>query len=246
LTIDSKPYLVGVGVDICERRRAETELKNLGERFITAQEEERIRLARELHDDTSQRLALLAVQLEQLSNNLPERKSQLTASLLDLHKQVTELAWDVHRLSRRLHPSVLDRVGVVPAIRSLSEDVHRQSGITVRFTSNDIPVPISKAVSLCLFRVAEEALNNAVRHSGASEIAVELIGDLGEIRLRVSDSGRGFETERADESEGLGLISMKERLRLVGGTLSVTSAPTRGTEIEARIPLASADQTDPA
>jgi PAS domain S-box-containing protein len=239
LNIEGKRHLVGVGIDISERQRAERELKELSQRLITAQEEERTRLARELHDDTSQRLALLAIQLQQLGNNLPQDKSQITDSLRDLYAQVTELAADVHRLSRRLHPAVLDRVGAVPAIRSLCEDVRRQSGIAVRFDSDDVPVPIPKDVSLCLFRVAEEALNNAVKHSGSVDIQVELRGHADEIRLRVSDSGRGFEIERADTGKGLGLVSMKERLRLVGGELVVKSR-SGGTEIEARIPLAPA------
>lgn len=243
LNIEGKRHLVGVGIDISARKHAEGELKKLSGRLITAQEEERSRLARGLHDDTSQRFALLAMQLEQLGHNLPADQGEIRASLLDLHQQVSDLAADVHRLSRRLHPSLLDRVGLVPALRSMCDEVRRQNKIAVTFTTNDVPDRLPEAVSLCLFRVAEEATNNALRHSGASEIRVELAADSRQVRLRISDSGRGFELNKIETAEGLGLLSMKERLHQVEGELSIQSAPNEGTRIEARIPIASAEHT---
>jgi len=154
----------------------------------------------------------LAIQLEQLGNDLSRDEAEISYSLLDLHKQISDVASDLHLSSRRLHPSSVDRVGLLPAMRSLHNEVRRQNGVAVECSSDNVPDLIPHDVSLCLFRIAEEAMNNALKHSGSSEIRVELAGDSGDIRLRISDSGRGYEPGSIENGEGLGFLSMRERL----------------------------------
>jgi signal transduction histidine kinase len=226
--------MVGMVSDVSARKCAEKELSNLSARFVTAQEEERTRIARELHDDLSQRLALVAVTLESLGQNLPKGKSQITAALHNLWYRVGEISSDVHQLSRRLHPSTLG-LGLGAALRSLSGGIERQHGIRVVVSCRDVPDAIPSDVSLCVYRVAQEALSNVVKHSEVKEARLELAGESGDLLLRVVDAGRGFEPSEA--GRGLGLLSMKERLRLVGGSLVVRSRSSQGTEISAQVPM---------
>ena len=226
--------MVGMVSDVSARKCAEKELSNLSARFVTAQEEERTRIARELHDDLSQRLALVAVTLESLGQNLPKGKSQITAALHNLWYRVGEISSDVHQLSRRLHPSTLG-LGLGAALRSLCGGIERQHGIRVVVSCKDVPDAIPSDVSLCVYRVAQEALSNVVKHSEVKEARLELAGESGDLLLRVVDAGRGFEPSEA--GRGLGLLSMKERLRLVGGSLVVRSRSSQGTEISAQVPM---------
>ena len=226
--------MVGMVSDVSARKCAEKELSNLSARFVTAQEEERTRIARELHDDLSQRLALVAVTLESLGQNLPKGKSQITAALHNLWYRVGEISSDVHQLSRRLHPSTLG-LGWGAALRSLCGGIERQHGIRVVVSCRDVPDAIPSDVSLCVYRVAQEALSNVVKHSEVKEARLELAGESGDLLLRVVDAGRGFEPSEA--GRGLGLLSMKERLRLVGGSLVVRSRSSQGTEISAQVPM---------
>ena len=226
--------MVGMVSDVSARKCAEKELSNLSARFVTAQEEERTRIARELHDDLSQRLALVAVTLESLGQNLPKGKSQITAALHNLWYRVGEISSDVHQLSRRLHPSTLG-LGLGAALRSLCGGIERQHGIRVVVSCRDVPDAIPSDVSLCVYRVAQEALSNVVKHSEVKEARLELAGESGDLLLRVVDGGRGFEPSEA--GRGLGLLSMKERLRLVGGSLVVRSRSSQGTEISAQVPM---------
>ena len=226
--------MVGMVSDVSARKCAEKELSNLSARFVTAQEEERTRIARELHDDLSQRLALVAVTLESLGQNLPKGKSQITSALHNLWYRVGEISSDVHQLSRRLHPSTLG-LGLGAALRSLCGGIERQHGIRVVVSCRDVPDAIPSDVSLCVYRVAQEALDNVVKHSEVKEARLELAGKSGDLLLRVVDAGRGFEPSEA--GRGLGLLSMKERLRLVGGSLVVRSRSSQGTEISAQVPM---------
>jgi PAS domain S-box-containing protein len=226
--------MVGMVSDVSARKRAEKELSDLSARFVTAQEEERTRLARELHDDLSQRLALVAVTLESLGQNLPKGKLQITAALHNLWYRVGEISADVHHLSRRLHPTTLG-LGLGAALRSLCGGIERQHGIRVVVTCRDVPDAIPSDVSLCVYRVAQEALSNVVKHSDVKEARLELVGGSGHLLLRVVDAGRGFEP--SEGGRGLGLLSMRERLRLVGGALVVLSRSSQGTEISARVPI---------
>jgi signal transduction histidine kinase len=213
-------------------------LRDLGGRLITSQEDERRRVARELHDDFNQRLSLLSVELEQASLQLPESPARMRELMQDLSNRTKELSTAVHRLSHQLHPAKLEHLGLVAAVKSFCKEVSEQEGIRIEFTHREVPTSIPEDVALCLYRIVQEALRNVVKHSGAGDARVELTGGRDAIRLQVSDPGVGFEPDPVKSNGGLGLVSMRERLRLVGGKLSIQSQPSRGTRIDVRVPLA--------
>ena len=232
--------MLGITMDITERKQAEHELRELSGHLIAAQEEERARIARELHDDLSQRLALLAVELQTL--NCFATEVAAAESLDALMERIKEISEDVHSLSHRLHPALLDRVGLVPALRKLCKELQAQSGIKLTLTCGEVPDSLPKNVSVSLFRVAQEALANVIKHSGAAAASIELITSRNHIRLKVVDYGHGFE-QSSSPPHGLGLLSMRERVRLIGGELTVRSQPSKGTVIQAHIPLPGAGAT---
>ncbi len=214
----------------------EAALASMSRRLIEAQEQERTRIARELHDDIGQRLALLAVELQQLQQdppNLPEVRSRMG----ELQKQTAEIATDIQTLSHELHSAKLEYLGIAAAMRGFCQEFEEQTKVKIDFKSHDLPSPLSPDISLCLFRVLQEALHNSAKHSGVRHVEVGLWGTPDEIHLTVSDSGAGFDSEAAKEARGLGLISMEERLKLLKGTFSIESQPKRGTTIRARVPL---------
>jgi PAS domain S-box-containing protein len=230
--------VVGMVAEITERKLAEEALADLSRRLIEAQEQERNRISRELHDDIGQRLALLAVELEQLhqeSSDFPELRRRLD----ELHQQAIEIATDTQNLSHELHSTKLEYLGPVVAMRGLCQEIGEQRKVNINFKNQDLPDPIPPNISLCLFRVLQEALHNSVKHSGARNVEVGLWGTPDEIHLRVSDLGIGFDSEAARARRGLGLVSMEERLKLLRGTLSIESEPNRGTTVHARVPLSS-------
>ena len=223
-------------VDITERRLAEAALANVSRKLIEAQEHERIRIGRELHDDIGQRLALVAVELQQLHENsviLPDFRGRMG----ELQKQISEIATDIQSLSHELHSAKLQYLGIAAAMRGFCREFVEQQKVEIDFKTHDLPSFLSPDISLCLFRVLQEALHNSAKHSGVRQFEVRLWGTSNEIHLTVKDSGAGFDREAAKESPGLGLISMEERLKLVKGTLSINSQPKRGTTIDARVPL---------
>lgn len=228
----------GFMIDISERKRAEESLKYLGSRLIAAQEEERKRVARELHDDLNQRMAVLSIELEQLSQKI-EKPFSLRKHVHKLQLQAQEISTDIHRLSYKLHPSKLDHLGLAAAIKSLCDDFSLvQSGKSkVHFHQSGLPAALPKDITLCLFRIAQEGLRNCVKHSGAELVQVMLTKTDHSVRLSVSDNGCGFDTGSELMERGLGFISMQERLRLVGGEINVFSQPRRGTRIDASVPL---------
>lgn len=234
---------IGTCVDMTERKAAAESLESLSGRLITAQEEERGRIARELHDDFSQRLALLGIGLSRLWKKRPESEEEERKVVRELWNRTQEISSDVHRLSHQLHSSKLEHVGLGPALMGLCEEISEKYGIQVEFTDRGVPSEIPKDVALCLFRVTQEALNNVVKHSRAKQAQVELCKTRNEIRLQIADAGAGFDVDLSPTDVGIGLVGMRERLRLVGGRLSVQSAPTRGTEILAEVPVSvSADE----
>jgi len=223
-------------IDITERKLAEEGLATIGRRLIEAQEEERAWIGRELHDDINQRLALLAVELDRWNQHIfatPELSDQIRHA----QERISQIAKDVQGLSHRLHSSKLEYLGLATAANSFCKEVSEQNKVEVQFKHAGIPRDLPKEVSLCLFRVLQEALQNAVRHSGVRSFAVDLHGTAGVIDLTVADRGSGFEEQEAFTRHGLGLISMRERLQLVRGELSVKSKPGSGTTIHARVPL---------
>jgi signal transduction histidine kinase len=206
-----------------ELRTSYDRIRDVGGRLLTAQEAERSRIARELHDDISQQLALLEMDLKM--------SGQEEDALSRLHG----IARSVHELSHRLHPARLQLLGLVPSLRSLQREQSR-SGIGVEFIHDDIPGPLSPELTLCLFRVVQEALQNAVKYSGARELSVDLQHDRGELMLTIVDDGVGFDVERA-WGKGLGLISIKERVEASGGRLTIQSSPGAGTRLQVKVPL---------
>ena len=222
--------------DITHHKQMEETLLEMSHRLIEAQELERNRIARELHDDIGQRLTLLAVELDQLYLEPPE-SPELLDRMGDLQKQASEIAMDIQTLSRDLHTTKLDFLSPVVAMRSLCHDMGEQTKVKIEFESQDLPSPLQPDISLCLFRVLQEALRNAIKHSGAQHVEVGLWRTPDEIHLAVSDRGVGFDPQAAKMGRGLGLVSMEERLKLVKGTLFVESQPNRGTTVRARVPF---------
>jgi PAS domain S-box-containing protein len=234
--------MIGIVADITERKLAEDALSSVRHRLIEAQEQERVRIARELHDDIGQRLALLAIELEQLRQNppiLPEIRNRMG----ELHKQTSEIALDIQTLSHELHSSRLEYLGIAAAMRGFCKQFSEQQDVGVDFRTYDLPGILLPDVSLCLFRVMQEALHNSAKHSGVRHVDVRLWGTPDEVHLTVRDSGAGFDSEAAKESRGIGLVSMEERLKLIKGTFSIESQPKRGTTIHARVPLGSGSDT---
>jgi PAS domain S-box-containing protein len=230
-------YSASVQVDITERKLAEEALSSMSRRLIEAQEQERTRIARELHDDIDQRLALLSVNLGALSQNPPASKVELSLRITKELEMVTELARDVQALSHRLHSSKLEYLGLATAARSFCNEFSGQQEVEVDFHSDGVPRNLPSEISLCLFRVMQEALQNGMKHSGSRHFDVRLDSSLNEIQLSVSDSGIGFDLDEAMSGRGIGLSSMKERLKLVDGEFSIESKLQHGTTIRARVPL---------
>jgi PAS domain S-box-containing protein len=224
--------LIGVMVDVTDRKGAERALAEVTGRLISAQEEERCRIARELHDDFNQRLALLSIGLERLGQTGHATSS---AQVQDLLRLTQEIASDVHRLSHQLHPAKLEHLGLVAAIKGLCREMSEQYGAQITFLHRNVPTSIAKESALCLFRVAQEALSNTVKHSGGKKGKLELFGDRRTLHLCVSDPGVGFDLQSVSAKGRLGLISMQERVRAAGGTISIESRPSRGTRIAVHI-----------
>jgi PAS domain S-box-containing protein len=230
--------IVGMVADITESKQTEAALADVSRRLIDAQEQERSRIARELHDDIGQRLALLAVKLEQLHLDPPDLP-EVRMRMGELQKQASELATDIQTLSHELHSTKLEYLGPVAAMKGHCQELAEQTKVKVDFKSQGLPSPLAPDISLCLFRVLQEALHNAVKHSGTRQVEVGLWGTADEVHLSVSDLGVGFDREAAKSGRGLGLVSMEERLKLHRGVLSIESQPKLGTTIHARVPLSS-------
>jgi PAS domain S-box-containing protein len=232
---------IGSIVDITDQKLARETLRKLSGHLLEAQEKERTRIARELHDDVCQRLALLSLELGQASrpsNGSPNK-------LEEIRKQCSEIARDVQALSHRLHSSKLDYLGIVPALKGFCEEFSQQYEVTVDFTDRDVPQDVPHDVALCLFRITQEALRNAVKYSETPHFQVELAGASDELRLEVRDWGVGLDVDGAQRKHGLGLVSMRERVHLVSGRLFIESRRGEGTKIIAIVPLLPAIETPP-
>jgi signal transduction histidine kinase len=210
-------------------------------RLLQAQETERRRIARELHDDLSQRLALLCVQLDLVSQRPPESPAQLAALMQDLSSQVKQLSTALHDLSRQLHPTKLEQLGLVAAVNGLCNEMSQTHSLPIEFVHHDVPESIPADTALCLYRIVQEALRNVVKHSGAHGVDVELNGDADAIHLCITDNGAGFDPKSVEGKGGLGVVSMRERLRLVGGKMAIDSSPSGGTRVDVCVPLKPAE-----
>lgn len=228
--------------DITHRKEMEEAISGLSRKVIESQEQERARIGRELHDDINQRLAMLAVELEQVQGN----PSEVASRVQELRKQTIEISNDVQALSHELHSSKLEYVGAIKGMKRWCMEFGERQGIQIEFKSTEVQGSVAPETGLCLFRVLQEALHNASKHSGAGRVEVQLREDSGEIHLVISDSGRGFDSETAMQGGGLGLVSMRERVQLVNGTIAVESMLHGGTTIHVRVPLAAAQVSDRA
>lgn len=228
---------IGSAIDATDQKLAQDALERLSGQLIEAQEKERSRIARELHDDICQRLAVLSMELERANSGSGVSNSRREARMMEIRQHCAEIASDVQALSHELHSSKLDYLGLVAATRSFCAEFSRLKNVNVVFTDDNVPYPLPKDVSLCLFRVTQESLHNALKHSGANHFTVSLRGTPGEVRLEVKDYGVGFDPEAADRQTGLGLVSMHERVHLVKGTFHIESKPSAGTSVVASVPL---------
>lgn len=222
--------------DVSAQRQAERALGEMGSRVAAAQEEERSRIARELHDDLGQQTALLATNIETLLRASKASNHKLRDGIVEARQNVQDLASSIHNLSHELHPPKLKLLGLVKTLESLCRNVSKGSGMHVSFRAETLPLGVPEHISLCICRVAQEALQNAVKHSGASEAMMELRATDSALLLQVRDGGRGFDPSASTES-GIGLTTMRDRVELIGGRLSITASPAGGVTIDASVPF---------
>jgi PAS domain S-box-containing protein len=246
LQIEKGIALVASVIDMTGRREAEQELRHshaslreLTGRLLGAQETERRRIARELHDDLGQSLALLSVELDLLQQRPPQDSTQLIARVAQLSSRVKQLSSSIHDLSHQLHPMKLEQLGLVAAIRGLCKELSEGHGLEIEFVHEELPdsITITPQVALCLYRVAQEAFQNITKHSRARHAAVEMRRSAEEICLTIRDDGVGFDATAAARQAGLGLASMRERMRIINGEITFQANSPLGTQINARVPL---------
>jgi PAS domain S-box-containing protein len=237
-------YFVSVVEDITERIQAERalqqsrqELRALAGRLIDAEETERKRIARELRDDLNQKLALLAFDAGSLVLVPPPSADQTSEKFRDLQTRVVQLSQDVRQISHRLHPSILEDLGLTAALGELCEELSAREGIAVVFEQEAVPEALPVDVASCLYRVSQAALHNVIKHSRANRAQLKLSGSPEGIQLRIHDTGVGFDSESASPRNGIGIVSMKERVLLVQGEFSIRSQPGQGTTVEVFVPL---------
>jgi PAS domain S-box-containing protein len=248
---------IGSCIDITERQRAEAELREseaslrkshqqnqeLAGRLITAQEVERARIARELHDDVGQRLASFSIALGTLRRRLPGAPQPVRDELAGLQRETVTLGNDLRSLSHELHPALLEHLGLVDALRRRCEEVSAESGVTVALDVTSEVGQVPDEVALCLYRVAQEALRNVVNHAQARSARVELSRQNGRVAMRITDDGRGFEPGMGASHRGLGLVSLDERVKMLEGTLAIKSSPHIGTTVSVMVPFGDPDAT---
>jgi signal transduction histidine kinase len=248
---DATPILRGFMIDITIRKEAESKLReseaallvsrqrlqDLAGKLLTAQEEERRRLAREIHDDLSQRLAGLASKTGYLEQAAAREESLRTDQLKEVHTELVDLARDVRTLSRGLHPSMLEHLGLEDALRWECESFSKRTGVEVVFVSDEVPSDVRPQVGICLFRITQSALHNVQRHAETKRAKVSLQGGESDLRLAIEDEGAGFENTGAEIGNGMGLASMEERVRLVQGELQIETAPGKGTRVVVEVPM---------
>ena len=227
--------LLSVAIDITDRVEAEEAAREVSGRLISAQEDERKRIARDLHDDLNQRLAMLSVEADLLGQM--DHNAGAQPLIESIAKQVRDLSTEIHKLSYQLHPVKLEQLGLVSATRALCNEQTKLWKVGIEFVQTGVPRELNRTAALCLYRIMQESLQNIGRHSQATAARVELRREGAEIKLEVSDNGRGFDIAAAAHHAGLGLVAMRERARLVRGHVSFDSAPGKGTRIQVTVPL---------
>ena len=251
IEVQGRTLLFSIIHDITERKRAEEKLKEselklrisqrdlrkLAGRLLSAEEEERRRVARELHDDFTQRLAVLAIDAGKLEQGLSMKCPEAVPAMDRLKEQVVQLSGDVHRLARQLHPSILDDLGLVKAIESECARFSKQEDIAVKLATSNVKEPIVKEIAIAVYRIIQEALRNTAKHAHAKDARVTLTEARNVLRLTIADNGAGFVPQPSKGRAGMGLASMRERVRLLRGKLSIESQPGEGTLITVEVPL---------
>jgi signal transduction histidine kinase len=220
--------------DVTESKRAIELNRALAGRIIVSQEQERQRIARELHDDLSQKIALLNLEVDQIADEVPAEAQR--ARLEIVSSQIGEIAGDLSDLSHRLHPSRLQSLGLIESVRLLCSEISQRRQVNIEFSSSELPPAVDPRVSLCLYRIAQEALHNIAKHSQARDASVELTREGNEVYLHIADTGIGFDPVALDRA-GLGLVSMRERVGVLKGNLVINATPGGGTRIGVRVPL---------
>ena len=229
--------IVGLLLHRARRRRAEAFARDLGGRLINAQEDERRRIARDLHDDLSQRLALISVELEMFGQKPPTQPETIAGRMREFSGKVKSLSANVHELAHELHPAKLDQLGLVAAVRGFCRELATLHEMAIEFEARDVPRTLPNDVSLSLYRILQEALQNVIKHSGATCAKVQLTADSLELCLVVTDDGHGFDPRAIQANGSLGILSMRERVRMVKGQMSVKSRQGEGTRIDVRVPI---------
>jgi signal transduction histidine kinase len=214
--------------------RLESERRESARRALLVQEGERQRIARELHDNLSQKVALLNLEVRQIADEMPDDGAR--TRLARVSSQVSEIATDLSDLSHKLHPSRLQTLGLIESVRLLCTEISQQRQVNVMFSAVELDQTVDPSVSLCLYRITQEALHNVAKHSQARDASVHLTREGNDVHLQIADSGIGFDPVAADHS-GLGLVSMKERVSVLKGYLAIHASPGRGTRIGVRVPL---------
>ena len=234
---DGAERMLGIAVDITDRKEAEQAIADLSRKLVAVQEEERTRIARDLHDDINQQLAMISVEAGELRQNPPSLAEELSVRLAQLEERVTEVSKDVQSISHELHSPQLEYLGLVPAMKTFCREFAARHAVEIDFTHDDIPDTVAREMSLCLFRILQESLHNGVKHSKVRHFNVSLGRSEDQLSLTISDRGAGFDVATVMKAGGLGLVSMRERVRLINGTLAINSKPMGGTTIRAQVPF---------
>jgi PAS domain S-box-containing protein len=223
--------------DITERKRAEETLSSMNRRVIEAEERERSRIAKDLHEDIGQRLALLAIATERLKNDLSDQTGELFDRADAVWKLTLQVLSDVKASAHELYSPRLEYLGIAGVLKSFCEEFGERKQVEIDFRNDGLPSRLQPEVSVCLFRVLQEALHNGIRHSGVKKFSVRLWSASDQMHLTVSDFGAGFDLETARQGRGLGLTRMEQRVKLVKGMFSIDSQPDRGTIVRMSAPL---------
>ena len=244
IQINGQPAGLVICNDITQRKKSQEALlksredfRNLAGKLLSVQESERRRLAREMHDDLTQRLAVLAIDIGKIEQDFQDTEDPVVGNLQSIRESLVSLSGDIHAISRQLHPSILEDLGLVDAVKSECISFSRREGIAVDFHNEGVPPKISPDVAICIYRIVQEGLRNVAKHSGATQLQISLIGKDDSIHLTIKDQGAGFDLKETKKKLGLGLVSMQERTRLIQGNISIESRPGKGTVINVRASL---------